>query len=155
MPQRKDITLNELDRTLQPIIQSPNSKHVVLAGDFNCPDINWETATVPAGSPDREIQEHLVDIMATAHLSQMHDSETRENKLLDLEFTTNPTLVKSSVSIPGISDHDVVVTDIDAKPHYNRQKPRTCQQFSKANWKNFHADLDEMSTEINSMYSLG
>lgn len=38
---------------------------------------------------------------------------TRENSLLDLVFTSNTSQVKSSVSLPGISDHDVVVTDMD------------------------------------------
>ena len=40
----------------------------------------------------------------------MHNEPTRAKNILDLYFTNNPTLVKNSVSVPGISDHDMVVT---------------------------------------------
>ena len=57
---------------------------------------------------------------------------TRGENNLDLFFTTNPSLVKNSTVVPGISDHDMVVTDCE--PIYNRPKPRKTFHFSKANW---------------------
>ena len=36
--------------------------------------------------------------------------------MLDLVFTSNPSLIKTSVSVPGISDHDIVITDMEIKP---------------------------------------
>ena len=102
MPHRSEDVLNELDQTLKEIMESPNSIHVVLAGDFNCPDINWETSSVAAGSPDRDIQEHLIDVMTDSHFTEVHETETREGKMLDLFFTANPTPVKSSLSIQDI-----------------------------------------------------
>ena len=59
---------------------------------------------------------------------------TRGENNLDLFFTTNPSLVKNSTVVPGISDHDMVVTDCELRPIYNRPKPRKTLQFSKANW---------------------
>ena len=59
---------------------------------------------------------------------------TRGENNLDLFFTTNPSLVKNSTVVPGISDHDMVVTDCELRPIYNRPKPRKNFQFSKANW---------------------
>jgi hypothetical protein len=41
----------------------------------------------------------------------------------------------SSIRIPGISDHDIVATDIETKPHYQKTNPRKCYIYSKANWK--------------------
>ena len=46
-------------------------------------------------------------------LTQVHNQPTRQDTILDLVFTNNPSLVKSSYSIPGISDHAMVVTDCD------------------------------------------
>ena len=54
-----------------------------VTGDFNCPDIRWDTQT--ACGPDREIQQGLADLMGASNL-------------LDLVFASNPTLVKSSKS---------------------------------------------------------
>ena len=93
--------------------------------------------------------------MADSHFTEVHESETREGKMLDLLFTTNPTLVKSSVSVPGISDHDMVVTDVDLKPQHVRQKPRKYRQFARANWESLRTDLDKTSEEVNASYSAG
>ena len=39
-----------------------------------------------------------------------------KTNLLDLVFTSYATLTKSSTNIPGISDHAMIVTDMDTKP---------------------------------------
>jgi hypothetical protein len=49
--------------------------------------------------------------MGANNVTQIHDSPTRENNLLDLVFVSNPTLVKSSVNVPGISDHEIIITN--------------------------------------------
>ena len=40
MPHRSPADLTELDKTLQKITRKHSGKQVLLAGDFNCPDIN-------------------------------------------------------------------------------------------------------------------
>ena len=61
---------------------------------------------------------------------------TRGENNLDLFFTTNPSLVKNSTVVPGISDHDMVVTDCELRPIYNRPKPRKTfsQNTVETNW---------------------
>ncbi|KAH3810267.1 hypothetical protein DPMN_138657 [Dreissena polymorpha] len=53
--------------------------------------------------------------------------------MLDLVFSNNLSLVKTSSSVPGISDHAMVVTAIDIIPQCIKQKPRKIFIFSKAN----------------------
>ena len=53
---------------------------------------------------------------------QLYDEPTREINLLDLIFTTNPTLATTSTNIPGISDRAIVVTDLDTKPYYQKNQ---------------------------------
>lgn len=36
-------------------IPEEGPKHIIISGDFNCPDINWESVTVNNQSPDKEI----------------------------------------------------------------------------------------------------
>ena len=71
---------------------------------FNQPDL-------PRGYLDSDCE----ILWAKIQLQNKNNSSTRESKLLDLVFTTNPTIVTHSVSVPGISDHDVIVTDFDVK----------------------------------------
>ena len=124
------------------------SKHILLARDFNCSDIDWDTLTVRPNAPDHEIQQTHIDISIEHGLTQVHDQPTRQENILDLVFTDNSSLVKHSQSIPGISDHAMVVTDSDVKPIYNKQKPRKIYLFSKANWEEIYKACDILSNEI-------
>ena len=123
-------------------------KHVLLCGDFNCPDTDWDQHTVHNNAPDQAVQQALIDLATKFSLSQVHDSATREGNLLDLVFTTNPSLVKASNNTPGISDHDIVVTDIDLKPHYVRQKPRKSYRYDKAVWNSLRKEASSISEDI-------
>ena len=60
---------------------------------------------------------------------------TSEENILDLLITNKPGLIKSSHSVPGISDHCAVVTELDIDPPYRRTRPRPVRQFKKANWE--------------------
>ena len=108
--------------------------------------MNWSLQT--ASGPDREIQQGLADIMGSNNLTQVHETPTREGKLLDLVFVSNPTLVKSSVNVPGISDHDIIITDTDTKVQYQRTPPRTCYIYSKADWTKINIDLENLQTTV-------
>ena len=67
--------------------------------------------TVNANASDREVQAKIMDLTNQFQLSQIHETPTRENNLLDIVLTTIPSLVKTSQNVPGISDHEIVVTD--------------------------------------------
>ena len=148
MPHRNKEDLINLDCSLKKLSNSNKSKHILLAGDFNCPDINWENLTVRSNAPDREIQQALIDITTEHGLTQVHNQPTRQDNILDLVFTNNPSLVKSSTSVPGISDHAMVVTDCDIKPVYNKQNPRKVYLFSKANWEEIYSACENLSVKI-------
>jgi hypothetical protein len=123
MPHRNLKDTQELDKLIKKLNEK-NSKNLILVGDFYCPDINWNTLSVDPESDNRDIQQSIVNISLTSELTQVHDQPTRGNKILDLIFTTNHSLIKSSISIPGISDHDIVATDIETKPHYQKKQPK-------------------------------
>ena len=52
------------------------------------------------------------------------------------------------MSIPGISDHDIVVTDVDIKPVYSSQKPKNVYNWNKANWDNKKSDCEMLSNQV-------
>ena len=124
----------------------------MLTGDFNCPNINWETMTVNVNASDREVHAKIMDLTNQFQLSQIHETPTRENNLLvDIVLTTIPSLVKTSQNVPGISDHEIVVTYCDTKPYYQHSKPGKCYIYSKANWEKLKEDMDKTSMKIKQM----
>ena len=88
--------------------------------------------------------------MGSNNLTQIHETPTREGKLQDLVFISNPTLVKSSVNVPGIFDHDIIITDTDTKVQYQRTLTRTCYilVYSKADWTKINIDLENLQTTV-------
>ncbi|CAC5395645.1 unnamed protein product [Mytilus coruscus] len=116
MPHRNMEDIKELDRSLDQI--SNKNPNIILIGDFICPDINWNTMFIHQNAKDKEIQRALMEVIISHSITQIHETPTRGNNLLDIVLTTNPSLIKTSTNAPGMSDHDVIVTDCDTKPHY-------------------------------------
>jgi hypothetical protein len=77
----------------------------------------------------------------------MRDPQEKRN-LLDLVFTSNATLTKSSTNIPGISDHAIIITDMDTKPYYQKIIPRKSYiLWRKENLQKIE-DLEHLADEI-------
>ena len=154
MPHRNMSDVIELRRSLE-LVTANKEKHIVIAGDFNCPDIDWDCLSVQKEAQDKEVQQAIIDLSVDFNLTQVQDKPTREDNILDLVFTTNPSLIKSTSNTPGISDHDIVVVDSDTKPFYVKQKPRKSFVFSKANWEQLKINITELSAEIVRLYRSG
>ena len=155
MPHRNIDDIKQLELSLNKMTNSNTPRHILLAGDFNCPDIDWDSLSVRPGAQDREIQQALLDLSIEQGLTQIHEQPTRQDNILDLVFTNNPSLVKSSNSIPGISDHSMVVTDSYSKPYYNKQKPRKVFLYAKANWDKIKDEMLKMSATLLDKFNEG
>ena len=67
----------------------------------------------------------------TAQLTQIHEEPTRKGNTTDLVFFINPPLKRYSASIPGLSDHEAVVADLDTCPQKIKEKLGYLFLFSK------------------------
>ena len=125
----------------------------MLGGDFNCPDIDWSNLHVKSQAQD--VQKAVIDITTNIGMTQVHNEPMRENNLLDLIFTMNPSLIKSSTNIPGISDHAIIITDMETKPHYQKTTPRKrfTDIYSKANWNKVKENLQSLEKELRMGYT--
>ena len=154
MPHRNESDINELSLSLNKLnSKGSGDPHIVLAGDFNCPDVNWDDHIVDQSAQDRSLQQKLADIASHASLSQVHAQPTRQSATLDLIFTSNPSLLKNSTSVPGISDHSIVVSDFDTRPQVTKSKDRKKFKFHKANWTEINKDLLSSYCEIEKQYN--
>lgn len=151
-PPSADIAnMEELDISLKNVIGKSKEKITILGGDFNLPHINWTNLSVNPGSIQTNQHHQLLEIAEDAGLQQMQLHATRQSNNLDLYFTNYPTLVKSCDTAPGFSDHDLVVTDSDIKPKYNKPKRRKIFKYNKANWTSINTKMEELSNKIINM----
>ena len=81
-------------------------------------------------------------------MEQLQLKPSRENNILGLFLTNQPNLVKSCNTIPGISDHNMIIVDTDLKPRYNKPKRREINIFKKANWEQIKTDIIDLGTRI-------
>ena len=116
-PSAKESSLIDLACSIQGI-KNKQSKHIDLGGDFNLPHINWKKKSIKAGSNQHMQYQQLLDIEQELGFEQMQLSPSMESNKLDLYLTTYTSLVKSCYTVPGISDHHMVVVDCDVKPRY-------------------------------------
>lgn len=55
MPHRNKKSLDELEISLNKIVEENENSNILLAGDFNCPDIEWNTLSIRKDATDPEI----------------------------------------------------------------------------------------------------
>ena len=115
------------------IKNNPNAI-VVLGGDFNAGDIDWCSGKIHLHSKKRKLHERLLDALRNANLTQLQMEPTRGENTLDLFCTNKPGLTKSISTIPGISDHEIIVADSNFNPVHNKKRPYKIYQYNKADW---------------------
>ena len=59
---------------------------------------------------------------------------TKGHHILDLFLTINPTLVDNVSITSGLSDHDIVLIQVNVKPEVLKQVPRNIHLYKKADW---------------------
>ena len=124
-------------KTLQDSLLSiPDNTDIILCGDFNVPDVNWEINTPTSSSPLASL---LCDITSSAALRQFVDEPTRGNNILDLVFTNMQDRVTNVQVVDGLpgSDHDGVHFNITLKCQRLHKPPRRLYNFKKADFNNF------------------
>lgn len=117
-----------------------------LSGDFNAPNINWQTLSIPPESPYLNTQQLLLDIIQDYGLSQMVLNPTRLNNILDLFFTNVPNLINNVRVVSGLSDHDIVQSKI--RTSILKQASRKIPLYNKANWEAITNDLQSLEGDI-------
>ena len=126
-----------MEKVLSHIAETHNKGYnckILLGGDFNVPEIDWEIPVVKPGCHHKAMCDRLIEITSEHHLEQLQREPTRLDNILDLLFTNKPALVKEVSIMPGLSDHSTVLVDtyLNIKP--NIKLPRKINQWSRANW---------------------
>ena len=110
---------------------------------------------VAQGAANKNVQEKLVEISLSHGLTQLQEEPTRGESILDLTFSTNPSLIKSITRTPKLSDHHTIVIDSIIRPQYTPTKKRKIFVFKKANWPALRSTCEKISKSIETRYKLG
>ena len=83
--------------------------NIMLNGDFNTRDINWENLSVcPNPNYSTTLKNTMLDFVSVTFLTQMKDKPTRNENTLNLTLATNHDLMEDMDTHPGICDHCAV-----------------------------------------------
>jgi len=108
--------------------------NIWVAGDFKLPKMVWYHMCPSPDCNHPSFCRQITEVLNDSNLTQTVSLPTRDSNILDLFFTTNPTLVQRVSILPGISDHDIVQIQVNTSAKILFQKPRSISPYKKANW---------------------
>ena len=126
-------SLHSLFENVTHLTRGAKFPNLIIAGDFNLPDVNWDEQTVNM-SPQygNEVNQIGIDTMNDLFLTQMVSEPTCGKNILDLLFSSCPDQVQNIQVRPGISDHSCVTTEVLLKAKVTKKKPRKIFMYGKA-----------------------
>ena len=126
-------SLNSLYDNLHKVMEEKGFPHMIIAGDFNLPDVSWDTQTYhPKPQYGKTINTTAVNIMSDLSLTQLVSEPTRGNNILDVIFSSVPDLMDNVTVGPGISDHSAVFAEAMLKVKRTKRPTRKVFLYSKA-----------------------
>ena len=122
---------------------------VIVAGDFNARDIDWDSLVPTPECKKKGLCNKLIETLSEGQLHQLQRENTREDAILDLFCCNKPSLLKSIDTIPGISDHDgIIIADMYLKAQINKKPQRRIPIWSKANWEAMKTETTAFCTDF-------
>ena len=97
---------------------SQENGNIWVLGDMNFPKLSWDddyVLIIKPGCSCPRLYEDFIEMFNDFNLSQVDREATRSEYILDLFLTTNSTLVNSVYIYPGLSDHDIVKSEVSIK----------------------------------------
>ena len=117
--------------------------NMLICGDFNLPNINWESPELTTGVDEVQLSELLYDF----HLTQLNTFLTRGHNLLDLVIKNVASqVVNISVLSPAesglITDHSVVTFKLKTSVKAVAKVKRTVFDYRKGNFNGLCSALE-------------
>ena len=142
-------SLEALQASLTKLYRSQkNTPNVVIAGDFNLPDIDWDNQQT---TNTRTASKHnkLLEIISEFGLQNMVNDPTRieSGNILDLILTSNPSIITNTHTTPGMSDHEAVTFEVNLNPIRNRKPPHKVFKYKSADWYKLKNEISKLTDE--------
>jgi hypothetical protein len=122
----------------------PKTSDIIVTGDFNQGNIEWETNTINKEHYASKVAAaRLLDFSTQYNMQQMVKEATRDNSILDLVFTNNTNIINQTKVEPGVGDHEMVVTELNLVIKRPKQPRRRIYLRKKADEEGIRKDMCE------------
>ena len=144
--------LDRLQESINCVFES-NQRHpnIVIGGDFNLGDINWNTVNPQLSNHVNMAQhEKLLQTLDDFSLTQHVQVPTRpaSNKTLDLILSSYPNNISCVNPVPGISDHLAILFNINIKATRSFKPPHKVYIYKKADFPSFNKYMSKASMDF-------
>ena len=154
-PTNNDLQYAErICKALYDIATKYPSATLWVCGDFNLPDIDWKSDCVVNHHYPVALNNCFISTFNDLGLSQIVDFPTRYHNTLDLFLTNRPSLIKECVPLPGVSDHEMVLTISNVIARYQKSVPRKILLWKKCNPDLIRKDIEEFASSFMSSNTL-
>ena len=143
-------SMEELGKSLARASKIPNAQ-LIIGGDFNLPGYTFPDMTLKPDTPYKNVHIQFADYLADNGLAQMVTEPTRGPNTLDYMVTNIPSRFVKTLVIPGLSDHNIPMAEVNLNPLTNKETPRRITLYKKANWDQMRSD---MKTTLNNVVTV-
>lgn len=135
----------ELGESIDMVKRKNPNCDIIVAGDFNFPSIEWndgQGTILPNPTYGHNLNEVFLDTIDNHNLEQFVNSPTRQSNVLDLVFTSTPSLIREPHTAPGMSDHEIVIFFI------NRKRPAINKKTLRRVYLYHRGDISSLQNEL-------
>ena len=126
-----------------------HKNNIIVSGDFNAPDISWDTEY----SSKSPTSNRLLEIVDDHDLSQHFKEPTRRDRntqnILDLILSNNSNIIENVSVVPGFSDHDIVLFTVNIFCRRKKNVKRKIFIRKKALSTRIKEELSKLSLHMN------
>lgn len=145
--------------TLSEYLETIKGDQILIGGDFNLPHINW-SCNEPRYTAGGRLYSTFFDILDSYAFKQyVHEASRNDGTghVLDLLLCNRPDIVSNVHVLPGVSDHNIVVADVNVQNiSVPKKVARKVYAYSRANYdainlafENYFPTFDTLADELN------
>ena len=139
-------SFEEFNKSLNLVKQSNST--IWLLRDFNLQKTDWEHQMPKPDCSHPSFYSECLEAFSDCLLEQIMTSPTQGQNILNLFFTTKPTLIDKVSILPGLSDHNIILAKVSAKPELTQQVPREISLYKKADWDQLKQSMRDLHLEL-------
>ena len=88
----------------------------------------------------------MLDFVNANFLTQLINTPTRNDNILDLVLSTNPDIIYDLEIHPGMSDHNAITYQVNLSVKRQKKPDRYVYQYKKGNIENVKRDMEDLCT---------
>ena len=136
----------DLCSKIKDIVNTNRSATIWISGDLNLPDIDWKTESIEGHQNSNAINTAFLSAFQELGLTQIVDFPTRLHNTLDLFLTNRPSMISNCTPLPGVSDHEMILTISDVQAKRLKPVSRKILLWNKADIQNIRNYLSTFSS---------